>query len=290
LTALVLQPDGKLVAAGGSGADGAFTVLRYLTAGVQSLNISTRGDVGIRDNVLIGGFIVTGADPKKVILRAIGPSLPLGGTTPVLADPVLELHEPDGTVVTNDNWRDTQEQEIIESTVPPTNGLESAIVVTLDPGSYTAIVRGQDAGTGVALVEAYDLDQPAPSQLANISTRGSVETGDNVMIGGFILGAAADNEATVVVRGIGPALSDRGVANALADPTLELHDADGMVVASNDDWKDSQEVEIEAAGLAPTYDRESAILAQLSAGGYTAILRGEDDATGVGLVEVYNLP
>lgn len=288
--ALVLQPGGKLVAAGGSGVDEAFTVARYLTAGAQSLNISTRADVGIGDNVLIGGLIITGTDPKKVILRAIGPSLPLGGTTVVLADPVLELHEPDGTVVTNDNWRDAQAQEIIDTNLAPTNDLESAIVATLDPGAYTAIVRGKDGGTGVALVEAYDLDDAAQSQLANISTRGFVETDDNVMIGGFIIGGSGEDSGTVVVRGIGPTLSDQGVANALNDPTLELHDADGVLVASNDNWRDSKETEIEASGLSPTYDRESAILAKLSAGAYTAILRGKDNATGVGLVEAYNLP
>jgi uncharacterized delta-60 repeat protein len=287
---LVLQPDGKLVAAGGSGVNQAFVAARFLTAGAKSLNISTRADVGTGDNVLIGGFIITGTVPKTVILRAIGPSIPLGVMTAVLADPVLELHRPDGTVVTNDNWRDTQEQEIIDTNLPPTSDLESAIVATIDPSAYTVIVRGKDGGTGVALVEAYDLDGTALSQLANISTRGFVETDDNVMIGGFILSGSGGDSGTVVVRGIGPTLSDVGVANALNDPTLELHDADGLVVASNDDWKDSQEAEMEASGLQPTYDRESAILASLSAGAYTAILRGKDSATGVGLVEVYNLP
>jgi uncharacterized delta-60 repeat protein len=287
--ALVLQSDGKLVAAGGSGLDEGFLVARYLTGGAKSLNISTRADVGIGDNVLIGGLIITGTEPKNIILRAIGPSLPLGGTTAVLADPVLELHEPDGTVVTNDNWRDTQEQAIIDTKLPPPNDLESAIVATLDPGAYTAIVRGKDGGTGVALVEAYDLAEAALSQLANISTRGLVQTEDNVMIGGFILGGSGEDSGTVVVRGIGPTLSDQGVANALNDPTLELHDTNGVIVASNDNWKDSQEADIDASGLAPTDDRESAILANLSVGAYTAILRGKDNAIGVGLIEVYNL-
>ncbi|CAN5502218.1 hypothetical protein BH20VER3_BH20VER3_04510 [soil metagenome] len=253
------------------------------------LNISSRLNVGTGDNVLIGGFIVTGSDPKKVILRAIGPSLPLGGATGVLADPVLELHEPDGTVITNDNWRDTQELESIDSTIPPTNDLESAIVATLDPGPYTAIVRGKNDGTGIGLVEVYDLDQAADSQLANISTRGFVETGDNVMIGGFILGDGIGS-ATVVVRGIGPSLAGAGVTNPLLDPTLELYDSNGTLTATNDNWMESPHKQaIIDSGLAPTNDKESALLADLVPGAYTAILRGSQMSTGVALIEVYNL-
>ena len=160
--------------------------------------------------MLIGGFIVTGSDPKKVVIRAIGPSLPVPDA---LADPIIELHKPDATVVTNDNWRDMQEQEIIDTTIPPTNNLESAIVATLDPGPYTAIVSGKNNGTGIGLVEVYDLDQAANSQLANISTRGFVDMGDNVMIGGFIVGDGVST--TVVVRAIGPSLAGAGVANPL---------------------------------------------------------------------------
>jgi hypothetical protein len=253
------------------------------------LNISSRLNVGTGDDVLIGGFIVTGSDPKKVILRAIGPSLPLGGATGVLADPVLELHEPDGNVITNDNWRDTQEQEIIDSTIPPTNDLESAIVATLDPGPYTAIVRGKDDGTGIGLVEVYDLDQAADSQLANISTRGFVETDDNVMIGGFILSDGIGS-ATVVVRGIGPSLAGAGVANPLLDPTLELYDSNGTLTATNDNWMESPDKQaIIDSGLAPPNDKESALLADLAPGAYTAILRGSQMSIGVALIEAYNL-
>jgi hypothetical protein len=255
----------------------------------QLLNISTRLNVQTGDNVLIGGFIVTGADPKKVIVRAIGPSLGMAGVSGALADPTLELHEPDGTVVTNDNWKDTQEAEIVATTIPPTNDLESAMVATLAPGAYTAIVSGKNGGTGVGLVETYDLDQAAASQLANISTRGFVETGDNVMIGGFIVGGGGGGNATVIVRAIGPSLGTAGVSGALADPTLELHDSNGAIIASNDNWKDTQEAEIEAAQLAPADDRESAIEATLAPGAYTAIVRGKDNGTGVGLVEAYNL-
>src|SRR5262249_39568570 len=192
---------------------------------IPLLNISTRMNVGTGDNVLIGGFIVVGTDPKKVIIRALGASLADMGVPGALADPILELHEMDDTVVTNDDWRDTQEQEIIDSTIPPTNDLESAIVATLEPGPYTAIVRGKNDGTGVGLVEVYDLDQAANSQLANISTRGFIDTGDNVMIGGFIVGDGIST--TVVVRAIGPSLSAQNVADPLKDPTLELHGENG---------------------------------------------------------------
>ncbi len=190
----------------------------------QPLNISTRMEVRTDDQVLIGGFIITGNDPKKVILRAIGPSLAGFGIANPLADPVLELHASDGSLITmNDNWKDTQQAEIEASGFQPQNDLESAIISTLDPGSYTAVVSGKDGGTGVGLVEGYDLDQAADSQFGNISTRGFVETGTNVMIGGFILGGESGN-ANVVVRALGPSLTAFGVTGALADPTLELRD------------------------------------------------------------------
>ena len=251
-------------------------------------NISTRLQVLTDDKVLIGGFIITGAGPKNVIVRAIGPSLPLAG---LLADPVLELHESDGTVITNDNWKDTQEAAIVATTLQPGNDLESAIVATLDPGAYTAIVSGKNGGTGIALVEAYDLDQTGDSQLANISTRGFVDTGDNVMIGGFIAGPDTSTSSSVLVRAIGPSLP---LSDDLPDPTLELHDGNGAIIATNDNWKIgadgmSQQAEIEATNLAPTNDLESAILATVAPGGYTAIVRGANNATGIALVEVYNL-
>jgi hypothetical protein len=254
---------------------------------IPLLNISTRMNVGTGDNVLIGGFIVVGTEAKKVLLRAIGPSLSDFGIVNALADPIMELHNPDMSVVTNDDWKDTQEQEIMDTTVPPDNDLESAIVATLDPGPYTAIVRGKNNGTGIGLVEVYDLDQAADSELANISTRGYVDIGDNVMIGGFIVGDGIST--TVVLRAIGPSLGGMNVANPLQDPTLELHGTDGSLLASNDDWKETQEAEIEAAGLAPTDERESAIEAVLTPGLYTAIVRGKNNTTGVGLMEVYNL-
>ena len=242
--------------------------------------------VGTNDNVLIGGFIVTGSESKQVIARAIAPSLAVPG---VLGDPILELHDSSGaTIATNDNWQESaNKQAIIDSGFAPTNDLESAILMTLAPGSYTSIVRGADGTTGLALVEVYDLDRTVDSQLANISTRGLVQTGDNVIIGGLII--LGDTGTDVVVRAIGPALAEAGVIGALADPILELHDKDGALIKSNNDWKESQQSEIEATGLAPSDDRESAILATLSPNNYTAIVRGKDDTTGVALVEVYNL-
>jgi sugar lactone lactonase YvrE len=252
-------------------------------------NISTRLRALTGDNVLIGGFIITGDTPKDVILRAIGPSLadatpPVSG---VLADPILELHMPDGTVVTNDNWKDTQEAEIEATGIAPTNDLESAIVATLDPGDYTAIVRGKDGGVGIAMVEAYDL-APVTGELGNISTRGFVDTGDNCMIGGFLIDPLQSSR--VLVRGIGPTLAAFGVPDPLQDPTLELHDGNGTLINSNDNWKDTAEGEIQATGIAPTDDRESAILANLMGGAYTAIVQGKDASMGVALVEVYHLP
>ncbi len=286
---LLQTSDGNLVGTTtGGNASGGGTVYRInLVPQPTLLNISTRLDVQTGDNVLIGGFIITGTQPKKVILRAIGPSLAKAGVSGALADTILELHKPDGTIVTNDNWKDTQEADIIATTVPPTNDLESAIVATLDPGNYTAIVSGKNAGTGVALIEAYDLDSTADSELANISTRGFVQTGANVMIGGFIVGG---NTSSVALRAIGPSLSAAGVTGALVDPFLELHDSNGAVLASNDNWKNSPDKQVFIdAGIAPTSDKESIILGTLAPGNYTAIVSGVGGSTGVGLVEAYNL-
>ena len=254
------------------------------------MNISTRMEVLTDDQVLIGGFIITGNDPKEVVLRAIGPSLAGFGLANPLADPVLELHGADGSLITtNDNWKDTQQSEIEATGFQPQNDLESVIVRTLDPGNYTAVVNGKGGGTGVGLVEGYDLDGAADSQLANISARGFVETGSNVMIAGFILGGVGGN-ASVVVRALGPSLTPFGVSGALADPTLELHDGNGALIRSNDNWKETQQADIEAIDLAPTNDLESAIFQTLAPGAYTAIVSGSGNLTGVALVDVYRLP
>jgi len=251
-------------------------------------NISTRLRVETGDNALIGGFIVTGAQPKRVIVRAIGPSL--GTTFPDrLADPTLELRDATGALLaSNDNWRSTQEAEIIATGVPPTDDSESAIVATLPANNagYTAIVRGANNGTGIGVVEAYDLDRTVNSKLANISTRGSVQTGNNVLIAGtIVLGQAAQR---VIVRALGPSLT---VAGKMADPTLELRDGNGAVLASNNNWRSTQEAEIIATGIPPTNDLESAIVTTLPANNaaYTAIVRGLNDTTGIAVVEVYAL-
>lgn len=253
----------------------------------QLLNISTRLDVQTGDNALIGGFIVTGSEPKKVIVRAIGPSLPVSGA---LSDPVLELHDGKGAQIGfNDNWKDSQQTEIQNSGVAPSDDRESAIVQTLAPGNYTAIVRGKDDATGVGLVEAYDLSTAASSKIVNISTRGFIETQDKVLIGGFIIGNAKAS-TRVIVRAIGPSLAGAGVPNALQDPTLELHDQNGATFASNDNWQDDPgAAEIQREQLAPTDSHESATIQTLNAGNYTAIVRGVNNTAGVGLVEVYNI-
>jgi hypothetical protein len=258
----------------------------------RALNLSTRLRVDTGDNAGIGGLIVTGSVPKRVIIRALGPSLAQFGfpASELLADPTLELHGP-GTffTITNNNWRDTQEAEITASGLAPTNNLESAIIATLQPGAYTAVVRGNGTGVGVGLVEVYDLDSAAASRLGNLSTRAFVRTGNNVVIAGFILGNGTGNDR-VVVRGLGPSLSQFGVSNPLQDPKLELRDQNGTLLRSNNDWADdpAQAAEITAAGLAPTSAKESAIAATLPPGLYTAILAGTNATTGVGIVEVYD--
>jgi hypothetical protein len=256
----------------------------------QAINLSTRMRVQTGDNVAIGGWIITGSSPKRVLIRAIGPSLAASGVPGVLADPVLELHGSGPFVtITNNNWRDTQEAEIQATGIPPTNDFESAIVATLAPGNYTGVVRGNGETTGVALVEVYDLD-PTAGKLANISTRAFVSTGDNVVIAGFILGHNGGSDQ-VVVRGLGPSLAAAGVPSVLANPSLELRDSDGVLLASNNDWLDNpaQAADVTDAGLQPTNDRESAISATLPPGLYTALLSGLNTGTGNGIVEVYDL-
>src|SRR6202043_1412744 len=188
------------------------------------------------DNVMIGGFIITGAGQKKLIVRAIGPSLANHGITNPLQNPTLELHDHTGAVIaSNDNWMNApNRQEIINSGLSPSNNLESAILTSLSPGAYTAIVRGVNNGTGIALVEGYDLDPAAGSKLGNMSTRALVQTGNNVMIGGFII--TGSGQKKVIVRAIGPSLVNHGISNPLQNPTLELHDHTGAVIASNNDW------------------------------------------------------
>ena len=262
------------------------------TPAAQAINLSTRMRVLTDDNVGIGGFIITGTGSKNLLLRAIGPSLSQFGVPNALPDPVLELNGPVGFVtITNNNWRDDPTQEtLIEATgIPPTDDLESAIYASLNPGAYTAILRGNNNTTGVALIEVYDLSQAVPAKLANISTRAFVSIGNDIVIAGFILGNGSASDR-VVVRGIGPSLADFGVPDVLANPTLELRDNNGTLLLANNDWQDDsvQAAEITAAGLAPTNNLESGIAATLPPGAYTALLAGFGNGTGNGVVEVYD--
>lgn len=270
--------------------NGSLTVrgLAVAPARATLANISTRLRVETGDNVLIGGFIVPGNQAKRVVIRAIGPSLPFSDK---LANPTLELHGPNGLIESNDNWVDSlNKQAIIDTAIAPTNDLESAILATLSANNagYTAIVRGVNNGTGIGLVEVYDLNRAVDSELANISTRGFVQTGDNVLIAGTIV--LGPDTQRVIVRAIGPSLP---IAGAMADPTLELRNANGDLVRANDNWRTGgQEAEIIATTIPPSNDLESALVETLSGNGasFTAIVRGFNNTTGIALVEVYALP
>ncbi|MDP9097547.1 MAG: hypothetical protein M3N48_00940, partial [Verrucomicrobiota bacterium] len=268
----------------------ATTAAPFVNPASQLLNISTRLSVQLGDKAMIGGFILTGKDPKQVMIRGIGPSLTAFGVPGALQNPILELHDSTGAIIaTNDDWK-TDQNKVELTGIAPTDNRESAIVTTLpaNGAGYTAIVRGNNNTTGVGLVEVYDLSEIANSKAANISTRGFVDAGDNAMIGGFILGGGGNGK--VVVRAIGPTLVNFGVSGSLQDPTLELHDGNGALLVFNDNWQqDSAAAEIQANKLAPNDPRESAVLRSLAPGAYTAIVRGKDNTTGVGLVEVYNV-
>jgi hypothetical protein len=269
-----------------------FSIVSTIPPQAQLLNISSRARVQTADNVLIGGFIVTGTDPKQVLLRAIGPSMTVGGTpvTGRMEDPVLELRNSSNALLTsNDNWQDSPERTQIEGTgIAPNDNRESAILRTLAPGAYTAVLRGKDNTTGIALVEMYDLGLSANSILANISSRSFVEAGDNVLIGGFIAGNNPVG-TSILLRARGPSLQNQ-LPTALDDPTLELHDSNGTTIATNDNWQDSPErTQIEATGLAPSHVLESAILRTVTPAPYTAIVRGKNGGVGVGVVEIYNI-
>jgi hypothetical protein len=252
---------------------------------VHLANISTRLPVGAGDNVLIAGFTITGSQPKKVIVRGLGPLLPVNAN---LADPTLELHDSfGGTVAGNDNWRDTQQDELKATTIPPTSDYDSAIVRTLDPGAYTAVLAGKGGTTGVGVVEVYDLDLGADSRLANISTRGRVGDGDDLLICGTI--AVGSGTTTVLFRALGPSLTAVGVPNALQDPTLELHDGQGATITTNDNWQDTQAAAIQNTTIPPNDPHEAAILRDLTPGAYTAVVRGKDGTTGVAVIDAYQL-
>lgn len=251
------------------------------------LNNSTRLRTSSGNDVLIGGFIIAGPAKKKVVVRGLGPSLKINGT-PIpgtLPDPVIELHRSDGAIAAaNNDWKDTQQAEIQNSGLAPADDREAAIVASLDPGNYTVVLSGRNNSTGIGLVEAYDIDRTSSTRLLNLSARGRVQTRDDVMIGGVILGGA--DYSRVIFRGLGPSIP---ITGRLADPMLELHDGNGAVIAANDDWQQSQRAEIQTSGLAPTDDREAAIIGNFAPGQYTVILRGKNETSGIGLVETYKL-
>ena len=260
------------------------------------LNLSTRLEIpppALGEDVtsLIGGFIIGGNSGRKIFMRALGPSLANFGLIP-LADPTLELHDATGAIIaSNDNWMDTQEADILDTGLAPTNALESAILMVLPPGAYTATVQGNNLGpgatSGTALVEVYDISLTVAVGLDNLSTRGPVQRIADPMIAGLVI--ANGDEETVLVRGLGPSLDDFGLAG-LSDPRLDLFDADGNLLASNDNWQDSQSADIEATGLAPSDALEAAILITLSRGAYTAVLSPvEGVAHGIALAEIYKL-
>lgn len=284
---LHVGPDGALYyLAQGSGGQ----VFRVSALPAQSLNISGRARVETGERVAISGFIVTGSAPKRVGVRAIGPSLANFGVVAPLPDPVVQLTRGNGSfVMANDNWKSTQQAEITAAGLAPSNDNEAALIATLTAGNYTAIVSGKNGGTGVALAEVYDLDQAANSRLANISTRAPVGTGSNVLIGGFITGSKI-GATRVALRALGPSLQQFGISNPLPDPRLELHDANGALLASNDDWQTNagQAALITSYGLAPPNNLESAIAISLAPGRYTAIVTGKNNQTGIGLIEIYD--
>ncbi|MFL6589873.1 MAG: DUF1800 family protein [Chthoniobacterales bacterium] len=253
-----------------------------------AVNLSTRMVVQTGDNVLIGGFIVYGSGQKKIAVRAMGPSLPVAGK---LSDPLVELHDATGGVVaSNDNWRTTQQDLLIATGLAPANDLEAALIATINPGAYTVVVKGVNNATGVGLMEIYDLDPDgSPARLANISTRGNVLAGDNVMIGGFIV--RGDTSKRMLARARGPSLFLNGVpiAGRLADPAMEMRDANGALIKANDNWRTDQQAEIAASTIAPTDDKEPAVVATLVPGNYTTIVSGVNNTTGIALVEMYDL-
>ena len=254
----------------------------------QLLNVSTRMKVLTGNSVLIGGFIVGGSGSKDVLLRALGPTLTQFGVIGALGDPTLDLRDSNqNQIAFNDNWKDTQQAAISATGKAPPNDPEAAIRHTFTPGNYTAIVRGKNNTTGVSLFDAYDLDGSNTATLTNISTRGFVDTGQNVMIGGFISG---NGIVRVIVRALGPTLTQFGVPNVLADPTLELRDGNGTLIASNDNWQDSQQAEIQASGKAPPNASEAAIIVVRPAANTTAVVRGKNNTTGNALVDAYILP
>ena len=288
---IAVQPDGKILAGTNFSTfapNGGPIVTRNNIARFVFLipafgDISSRSRVETGDRAMIGGFIITGTEPKTVIVRGIGPSLSMPGA---LADPIIEVHGSAGELLaSNDNWKEaTTKQQIIDSGLAPSDDLESALWGIINPGSYTVVLRDKNGNPGTGVFEAYDLDQTADSRLANVSTRGLVQTGNDVLIGGVIV--QGQSARRVIVRAIGPSLA---VTGRLEDPILELHDGNGVLIVVNDNWRSDQEAEISATTIPPSHDLEAAIVRDLAPGNYTAVVRGANNATGIAVVEAYAL-
>ena len=261
-----------------------------ITIGEGLVNISSRLTIGAGEIQAIAGFIISANEPKDVLVRAIGPSLTQFGVAGVLANPALEIHDQTGALIaSNNDWQDSQKAAIEARGLAPANAAEAAVSLTLLPGAYTAVMSDEANGGGIGLIEVYDLNPASDSRLANISTRGLVGTQEDVMIGGFILGGETGC-SRVIVRALGPSLAALGVSGVLADPALELHDSNGALVTANDNWEETQALDLQATGLAPGDPHESATLGWLTPGAYTAVVRGNTGQNGVGLIEVYCLP
>jgi uncharacterized delta-60 repeat protein len=266
-------------------------IVRVFDNAASFQNLSARAHVFTGERILIAGFIIEGSENKTILIRGMGPSLASFGVPALLADPTLSLFDHTGALIAaNDNWKATQQTQIQATGLAPPSNFEAAIRVTLPPGAYTALVQGKAMTTGTALAQVYDVDPSANARPTNLSARAFVGTGNDVLIGGTIIGGNAGSLLRVLVRALGPTLARAGITTPLADPTLSLHDANGNVIANNDNWKDSQQADIAATGKAPPNDHESAILALLAPGNYTAIVAGKNGTTGVALVEFYSLP
>ena len=266
-------------------------IVRIFEGSASFQNLSARAHVFTGEQILIDGFIIEGSESKTVLIRGLGPSLAGFGILNFLANPTLSLLDHTGTVLaTNDNWKSTQQAQIQATGRAPSNDFEAAILATLSPGAYTAFLQGKGATTGIGLAEIYDVDPSVNARVTNLSARGFVGSGNDMLIGGIIVGGGPTGSVQrVLIRALGPSLGNAGVANPLANPTLSLRDTNGNVIANNDNWQDSQQADIAATGKAPPSTKESAILALLAPGKYTAIVAGKNGTTGVGLIEFYNL-
>jgi uncharacterized delta-60 repeat protein len=265
-------------------------VVRLFDGAASFQNLSARAHVFTGERILITGFIIEGSENGTVLIRGLGPSLGAFGVPTPLSDPILSVFDHTGArIAVNDNWKSTQQAQIQATGLAPPNNLDAAILITLSPGAYTAFLQGKAMGTGIGLAEVYDVDPNANAQPTNLSARAFVGTGNDVLIGGTIIGGNPGSLQRVLVRALGPSLANAGVANPLANPTLSLRDANGNVIANNDNWKDSQQVDVAATGKAPPNDLESAILVLLAPGKYTAIVAGKNGTTGVALLEFYGL-